>query len=93
MFPVDLVVNGTRLFLISQTKPEPDYSVKIFPEIPTIEELTTIEPTTIPSEVLTIIITPEELHRSSFLLGLGLGAIATLIVVVMVGKIVKGAFC
>jgi hypothetical protein len=34
VFTVDVGVNGTRLYLISQQKPAPHYSIEIFPEIP-----------------------------------------------------------
>ncbi|MFX0201022.1 MAG: hypothetical protein ACFFCW_33295 [Candidatus Hodarchaeota archaeon] len=79
-FSVDLIANGTRLLLISQTKPEPDYSVEIFPEIPTIEELTT----TTTTEVSATTPLPEDLHWLSVLLGLG--AITTIKVIVVVRK-------
>ena len=33
-FPVNVVVNGTRLYLISQEEPAPSYSIEISPDIP-----------------------------------------------------------
>ncbi len=33
-FPVEVVANGTRLLLISLMKPQPDFSIEIFPPIP-----------------------------------------------------------
>ena len=38
-FSVELAANGTKLFLISQDKPEPAYSVEIFPKIPSAEDI------------------------------------------------------
>ncbi len=35
-FGTDLEANGTRLFLVSETKPSPSYSIDIFPPIPDI---------------------------------------------------------
>ena len=37
--PLDIVPNGTRLLLISQQQLMPSYSVNIFPDIPTLEEV------------------------------------------------------
>lgn len=43
-FNIDVVANGTRLLLISETKPTPGYSIDIFPEIPEYVPATTTSP-------------------------------------------------
>ena len=48
-FNTQIIANGTRLFLISEDKPDPSYSIDIFPPIPTAEDVssdTTGTPTT-----------------------------------------------
>jgi len=47
---VDVPANGTRLFLISQARPEPPYSVEIFPKIPSAEDLPSASFTYSPSD-------------------------------------------
>lgn len=47
---VEVPANGTRLFLISQEKPDPLYSVEIFPKIPSAEDLPSASFTYSPSE-------------------------------------------
>ena len=45
---IDVVANGTRLLLISETKPNPGYSIDIFPEIPEYVPVTPTPTPTIP---------------------------------------------
>ncbi len=45
-FGADVVANGTRLFIISETQPTPDYSIDIFPRIPTVAEFNVTTTTT-----------------------------------------------
>ena len=47
---VEVPANSTKLFLISQEKPEPLYSVEIFPKIPSAEDLPSASFTYSPSE-------------------------------------------
>ncbi len=54
-FPIDVVINGTRLLLISQSPPQPNYSINIFPHIPTIAE---VNETTATTTILPTITTP-----------------------------------
>ncbi|MFX1312595.1 MAG: hypothetical protein ACFFHD_08295 [Promethearchaeota archaeon] len=54
-FSLDIVANGTRLLLISQEKPNPGYSIEIFPEIPITEE-----------KILPIIIIHSPLENETF---------------------------
>jgi len=42
--PLTISTSGTRLLLISQSQPEPSYSVNVFPGIPTAEEAETLTP-------------------------------------------------
>ncbi len=48
-FGTHVVANGTRLFLISEDRPEPDYSIQIFPHIPSIADVTPTTTTTTPA--------------------------------------------
>ncbi|MHA1959029.1 MAG: hypothetical protein ACW99U_02280 [Candidatus Thorarchaeota archaeon] len=43
-FGTHILANGTRLFLISEEKPEPDYSIEIFPRIPSIADVNQTTP-------------------------------------------------
>ncbi|MHA1769413.1 MAG: hypothetical protein ACTSV3_06125 [Candidatus Thorarchaeota archaeon] len=45
-FSVDVVTNGTRLLLVSEEPPNPDYAIDIFPPIPHLEETSTNTSTT-----------------------------------------------
>jgi len=38
--PIEVEAHGTRLLLISRTRPNPSYSVDVSPEVPTVEEAT-----------------------------------------------------
>ena len=48
-FHIDVIANGTRLLLISETQPNPGYSIDIFPEIPEYVPITTTDTTTTPT--------------------------------------------
>ena len=73
-FCVDFAVNATKLFLISQDKPEPTYSVEIFPKIPSAEEVTTAEQTIESDYTIYIVIG---------------GLLAAAIIAVIIFKIIK----
>jgi PKD repeat protein len=51
--PLNIVANGTRLLLISQKQLEPSYSVNIFPNIPTPEEVEDLWAKDVPSASFT----------------------------------------
>ena len=71
-FPVNVVANGTRLFLVSKTKPEPNFTITIFPAIPTEEELTPEEQP----------IGPSIIDFLPILLGLGIAIIIVIAVTI-----------
>ena len=48
-FHIDVIANGTRLLLISETQPNPGYSIDILPEIPEYVPITTTDTTTTPT--------------------------------------------
>ncbi len=53
--PVHVAANDTRLLLISQDRPQPNYTINIFPPVPTPEE---VEPATLLSEDTEIVKSP-----------------------------------
>ncbi|MBD3191644.1 MAG: hypothetical protein GF308_13435 [Candidatus Heimdallarchaeota archaeon] len=79
-FSAEVIANGTRLLLISQTKPQPAFSVDIFPPVPTKEE---VEPTT--SSLST---KPSSYHLLPSLLSLTV--IITIEIIILTRKRVKG---
>ena len=58
--PIDVVANGTRLLLISETKPNPGYSIDIFPEIPRYLPITPPDTTTTAETETDTTTTPSE---------------------------------
>lgn len=77
-FPVDVIRNGTRLFLVSKTKPVQNFTITIFPSIPTEDELPELPP-----------LEPEPIDWFSILFNLGVIAIVVVTVVMAVVIIKK----
>ena len=76
--PIDMVANGTRLLLISESIPNPNYSIDIFPDIPTYipdDNETSTTTTTTPT------ITSPDLSLYAIIGGISIGLVLFVIVI------------
>jgi len=86
-FGTHVVANGTRLFLISEDRPEPDYSIQIFPHIPSIADVTPTTTTTTPATTTqTPATTADDLFGAYFIVGGTVIGLAVFTIVIVMKK-------